>query len=637
MSKIALLLPYPEMVESARKVIRELHTDIDYVRAIESVNAVNEARRAVEAGARVIVARGYQAMLIKGYMNVPVIEMRVHAQEMGLLIAQARKLVKKDVPHIGILVYSNTLCDMSHMEELMGARLSFAYINRSEETAARLMELVRKEPDILIGGRGLCAEAERLGYPAIFMKAENESIAEAIKEAKSLLFAIENEQLNTAQFEAVLDTSAGAVIKLNAEGKVIVANKTMEDLVGKNSEDIIGRELSELLPDVDEKSIMGLMDGEVETYSASVNIRRTAWMLLAAPIRYDSKITGAIISLQRISGNLGRQHRAMQDMYLNGFTATKSFSDIRTNNAEMKEALGKAKKYALSDSPVLMMSGEGTEFYAIAESIHNNSRRKAGPFVSLRIRGLDKSQQIEALFGRAEAAGDAREGGALTKANHGTVLIKGIEHLTLEAQHRIIRLLRPHSVSRTDARPIDTLDVRIIAVSKVNLRPLVATGRFSEEFFYLISGLTVEVPGLARRPEDLLDRFDEYFKMFSKRYSKYSVLTQGGRDALLSLDFKGNLLQLKAFTERLVLEVDRHSIDELIIRKLYRELYPEVRPSEDGNLKLVVYKSPEGMKIEELLEKFGGSRAKVAEELGISTTTLWRKMKKYGVEPRFRG
>ncbi len=632
MSKIALLLPYREMVEPALAVIGREEADIDYVRAVETVDAVNEARRAVEAGARIIVARGFQAMLIKEYLNVPVIEMRVHAQEMGLLIAKAKTIIKKPEPNVGVLVYENMLCDMSHLGELMGVQLSISYMHRVEDLAEALLSLADRKPDIIIGGRAMCTEAEKLGFPTLFLKAENESIAEAIKEARTMLRVLENEELNTAQFEAVLDTSSNAIIKLNAEGHIIVVSRQMEDLIGKNSEDVIGKSINEVLPDIDEASIRTILEGKSDNYTATVNMRNAAFMLLAAPIRFGDKITGSILSLSRISGNFGRQQRMQQDVFLSGYTAKGTFSDIHTQNAVMKAMLGQAKKYALSDSPVLIRSGEGTEYYAIAEAIHNNSRRKNGPFVSLRIRGLDKSQQIEALFGKAESPGDAREGGAMTKANHGTILIKGIEHLTLEAQHRIIRLLRPHALTRTDARPIDALDVRIIAIAKAPLAELVPSGRISEELYYLISGLTIRIPGLSERPEDLRYYFERYFKTFSKNYSKYSVLTQGGWDALLELPFKGNLAQLKAFTERLVLEVDKRNIDEVIIRKLYSKLYPEIIPDKSGSGKRVVYRSPEALRLSEALKKCGGSRARTAEELGISTTTLWRKMKKYGLE-----
>lgn len=201
----------------------------------------------------------------------------------------------------------------------------------------------------------------------------------------------------------------------------------------------------------------------------------------------------------------------------------------------MQQLLEEAKIYALSSSPVMIYGQAGIEDYLIAEAIHNNSDRRNGPYVSINMRGMDIEKQMEALFSREDADPEGANGGrgAMLKADRGTLFIKGIEHLTLRVQHQILRTMLSQAMMRTDAQPIDALDVRLIGSSKVNLQKLVKQGKFSEE------------------------------------------------------------------------------------------------------LKLVIYRSPESERLEKLLEKYHGNRNAVAAELGISTTTLWRRTKKYGIEPNY--
>ena len=152
--------------------------------------------------------------------------------------------------------------------------------------------------------------------------------------------------------------------------------------------------------------------------------------------------------------------------------------------------------------------------------------------------------------------------------------------------------------------------------------------------YYLMQGLVLEIPPINSRNEDLQYYIDRYFKEFCRKYNKYLVLSNGVRQKFQELRWKGNLLQLRSFLERLVLTATKRNITEQMIQKLYEGLYPYVGESGDGE-RIVVYKAEEALKISGLLEKYRGSRKLVAKELGISTTTLWRKMNKYGIESKY--
>lgn len=631
---IGMILPEEQMVENAKRIIKENDLNVKYLKAVHTVDAVNEARLAVEAGAHIIVARGYQAKLIRQYMNIPIVEMRLHAQEIGLLIRKAKTIVKKPHPHICLIAFENMLGDLSHMEELLEVRLQVVYLERAEE-AERVLSEMTERPDIVIGGEVTCRAAEVMGYPSLFFQSTEESVREALMTAQSMSYAAESEKKNTAQIETVLDTSFSGIVQVNTEGRVIAINKFVENLIGKSKEEVTGEVFTEIFPTIDPKLVENVLSGKREECTTSVSMKQKAWMVLIAPLQYESKITGAVISIQKIAD--ASIHKNTQvDMLLHGFKAQTNFQDIRTANPRMKEILENARLFALSDSPVIIYGQAGTEDYLLAEALHNNSNRKAGPYVSINIHGMDKEKQMEELFQREAADLTSEHGakGAMIKANHGTLFIKGIEHLTLRVQHQILRTMLSRAMMRTDAQPIDLLDVRIIGSSKINLRYLMQKGEFSEELYYLLQGLTLEIPSLNERPEDLRYYFDSEMTKCKGLYNRYPTVTEGGYKKLQELSWNGNMLQIRTFCERLVLSAKKRSIDEVMIGKLYDRLYPRVEETR-GEKRVVVYKSQEASELEALLEKHHGSRKKAAEELGISTSTLWRKMKKYGIEANY--
>lgn len=632
MVKIGVLLPEEEMRPMATKIIEEKNLQVAYLKVIQNVDAVNEARRAVESGSHILVARGYQARVIQEYTNIPLVEIRFHGQEIGLLIQQAKQMVKKEHPTIGLIAFENMLCDLSHMGELLSVNLIVKNLNRLEEREAVLREISSFHPDVIIGGKSTCETAERMGYPTLCYRATEESLEEALRAAEQMAFAAESEKQNEAQFETVLDTSFNGIIKVNAEARIIVINKLVENLLGRSMESVVGLPIREVFPSIEEPVVSCVLDGKRENYTTSVSIRDQVWMLSAAPIQYDERITGAILSLQRLSEENRRNRTRQSHMVLHGYEAKTTFKNLITDNRKMQYQLEKAARFALSESPILIYGKPGLEEFALAEAIHNNSNRKAAPFVSFYPESLDKEEQLTELFGREkDTSGFESSKGAMVKADGGTLYIKKINRLALRAQYQILRTLLSKSTMRTDSQSIDNLNVRIVAESDVDLRYLVEKGEFLEEFYYLLNGLVLEIPSLAERPEDLTTLFEKEMKQNMELYNKRLKIEDEVYQKILEFPWEGNRMQLKAFCERLVLDAEKRGINAGMVEKLYQEMFPKL-VAVDGDKKLVIYKSPESLQLTEMLQKFHGNRNLVAKELGISTTTLWRKMKKYGIE-----
>ena len=636
MARIGLLLPEPYMTEMAKHILDRIGGNMDIVvcKSISSPEAVNEARLAAEQGAEILIARGHQARQIRQNTDIPLVEIRFTGQEIGLFLRRARELTGLSSPHVALIAFENMLPDVSHAEELFNVRLTVLYIDRYQDAGEALQRMADK-PDIVIGGPLVCEAAGKLGYRVLGYESTGESIAEAIRTAKALSFAMDAEKQNTAQMETLLDASLSGIIRVNGSGEILAVNSYLSKETGVRNSTACGKAVQEVFPQLRASSLEKVLRGEEEYITTSAEIRGEAWMVQMAAIAYEGKISGAVISLRKISElteQTGPGNRSLRE----GYSTAISFDDIPTDNPRMRETLEQAKRFALSVGPVLITAPTGTEAPLVAQAIHSNSARSSGPFVSVNVGEIEPEEQVRTLFlGKpASSAGRSAES-VFAKADHGTVYLHGIEFLTMQAQLTMLRTMLNLKTMRTDALPIGLYDVRVIASSKRKLAPLVRSGQFSEALFYRLTGLGITIPSINERPEDLMREFREYLNYFSKRYSRSFTITEGGKHRIAELVWDGNLTQLRAFVERLVLTAKKRSIDEVMLQRLYDELYPEIELT-GGSEKIVIYDSPEGKRIRELLVKHGGSREKVAAELRISTTTLWRRMKKYGIEADYR-
>ena len=636
MAKIGLLLPEQNMVDAARRLIDEMGNSQDIVlcKMISSPEAVNEARQAAEMGAEILIARGHQARQIRQNTQIPLVEIRFTGLEIGLFMQRAHEMTGLARPHVALVAFENMLPDVTRAESLFHVKLTVLYIDRYQDAEEALRKMP-EAPDVVIGGPYVCEAAENLGYPAFGYEGTGESLAEALRTAKSLSYAIDAEKRNTAQMETLLDASLSGIIRVDASGTILAINTYLAKETGTRKNDACGKPLHTVFPQLSASSLEKVLRGEEEYITTSAQIRGEAWMVQMAAIAYEENISGAIISLRKIA-ELTEPSGGMNRSLRSGFSTSLSFKDIPTENAQMKEVLERARRYALSSSPILIIAPVGTKPSLVAQAIHNNSAWSAGPFVRVIAGEIEPEKQVETLFLGRPATQTARaQESVFAKADHGTVYLQGVDCLTMQAQLKLLRTMMNPKIMRTDALPMGIYDVRVIAASTRPLEPMVREGTFSEALFYRLKGLELTIPPFRERPEDLFREFKEDLSYFSKKYSRSFQITEGGRRRIRELPWPGNLTQLRAFTERLVLTATRRQIDEVMLQQLYDEMYPETEII-GGSEKIVVYDSPEGRKIREMLVRYNGSREKVAAALGISTTTLWRHMKKYGIEANYR-
>lgn len=631
MSKIAILLPKEYMLEQARNVIREDELDIDILKVIKTSDSVYEARQAVEQGAEVVLARGVQAAFIRQYTNIPVAELTLTGQEIGLMIASAKKKVPdKKCPQIALIGFKNMFSDTTYADELYDIRLKFYDITAIEQAAEKVDLAIQEGADVLLGGDTVNALAAQKGIPAQFIDSTEESIRSAIGVAKKMILTAEAEKNFTAQFETVLDNSYNGILEIDENKEIMIVNRAGEELFHKKASQLEGTALEKVIPELEQRYIDDVLSGKRDSFMTSVYVAGVPMMLTAAPIQYENKIRGAIISLYRNASVRKNDADELHSYYLKGYVAHAHFSDIRITGKEMEYCVELSKMYALSKNPVLICGEDGTDKEKLAQCIHNNSSYKAGPFVAVNCSGMTEQMQVDRLFGNPDAEDESMKKGALAIGDHGTIVISEIEKLSLLCQYRLYRAIRYDSLIQNDLERSQTLDNRIIAITGADLYQYVEQGRFRQDLYYLLNSLTVEIPPIRKRPQDIRAIVEDCRVRFTKRYARFPKIAEDAMEVLAGFGWQGNEIQLESFCERLFLTSPKKTITSDYVYFLLDTLYPvKERISEDGTT--VVYQHPEAARLTELLEKHQGNRSAVAKELGISTTTLWRRMKKYGV------
>ena len=619
------------MLEQARNVIREDELDIDILKVIKTSDSVYEARQAVEQGAEVVLARGVQAAFIRQYTNIPVAELTLTGQEIGLMIASAKKKVPdKKCPQIALIGFKNMFSDTTYADELFDIRLKFYDITAIEQAAEKVDLAIQEGADVLLGGDTVNALAAQKGIPAQFIDSTEESIRSAIGVAKKMILTAEAEKNFTAQFETVLDNSYNGILEIDENKEIMIVNRAGEELFHKKASQLEGTALEKVIPELEQRYIDDVLSGKRDSFMTSVYVAGVPMMLTAAPIQYENKIRGAIISLYRNASVRKNDADELHSYYLKGYVAHAHFSDIRITGKEMEYCVELSKMYALSKNPVLICGEDGTDKEKLAQCIHNNSSYKAGPFVAVNCSGMTEQMQVDRLFGNPDAEDESMKKGALAIGDHGTIVISEIEKLSLLCQYRLYRAIRYDSLIQNDLERSQTLDNRIIAITGADLYQYVEQGRFRQDLYYLLNSLTVKIPPLRKRPQDIRAIVEDCRVRFTKRYARFPKIAEDAMEALAGFGWQGNEIQLESFCERLFLTSPKKTITSDYVYFLLDTLYPvKERISEDGTT--VIYQHPEAARLTELLEKHQGNRSAVAKELGISTTTLWRRMKKYGV------
>lgn len=296
MGKIVLLVSREEMLYQAHNILQEKKYKIDEMRVIQTKDTVIEARKAIAEGATLIIARGLQASLIKQYTDVPVAEIVMTAQEMGLLVIKAKQILKKKHPVIAVVGFKNMFCDMSFFDQLYEIELRTYLAQTGEELERAAEQAVEGHAELLIGGDTVINIAAKYQIPSLFLSPTEDSMRNALAVAERMDYAMEVEKQKEAQMEALLDNSLNGVVRTDAEGIITAMNPIMEELMGDVKENFVGRSLFQVFKDIDLEMFQSLIGNKRENYSLFLQVGKRPLFAVLAPVVVEDKIDGLLLS-----------------------------------------------------------------------------------------------------------------------------------------------------------------------------------------------------------------------------------------------------------------------------------------------------------------------------------------------------
>jgi DNA-binding NtrC family response regulator len=297
----------------------------------------------------------------------------------------------------------------------------------------------------------------------------------------------------------------------------------------------------------------------------------------------------------------------------------------------MQDVLELAARVAPLDTTVLVYGESGTGKEFIVRLIHEQSPRAAAPFVSINCAALTETLLESELFGHVRGAftGAVRDkAGLFEVAGSGTIFLDEIGEVAPTVQAKLLRALQEREIRRVGAERSIKVNARVVAATNRDLRAAVDAGTFREDLYFRLGAFVITVPPLRDRREDIPPLVHNFLVRAAERMKKdVSSVSADAMSALMNYRWPGNVRELEHAVERAVILANGATIRP-------RDLPPEVtqKPRARAGDETLDLQAQERVSIERALERFGGNRKKAAEALNISTVTLWRRMKQYGLE-----
>jgi transcriptional regulator of acetoin/glycerol metabolism len=315
-----------------------------------------------------------------------------------------------------------------------------------------------------------------------------------------------------------------------------------------------------------------------------------------------------------------------------------SFAGIVGSAPPLAKAMQAGRTFGRKEGNILILGETGTGKELFAQAIHNEGRRANGPFVTVNCAAIPLELAESELFGyeRGAFTGARAEGhpGKFELAHQGTIFLDEINSMPLPVQAKILRVVETKRVTRINGRREIPIDVRIIAASNRMLADEVAAGTFRKDLYYRLSVLPLRVPALREMKEDIPALLDAFLRTCAEEHGvpRKRISPEALRH-LVSHDWPGNVRELKNCMEYLCFtvepdEIAEHHLPPEILARRIDAPGPPAAPEEPKNLG-----SLERKFLSETMGMFHGNAVEAAKTLGISRSTLYRKLKKYGISP----
>lgn len=583
--KVLAIAPY----EGLKELIIELGSNQDFeihVEVGDLEKGVELASRAADQGFDIIISRGGTAELIQKKVSIPVIEIEVSGYDMLRVLTLVRDYPGK-AAIVGFPPISEGAATVSQLLEI---DIPPYVISKEEEVKPTLKQLLEKGYEVIIGDVITVKEAENLGLNGVLITSGKESILKAFQNAKKMhnYFSLLRRKLSIAQ--QILQEEEGFVV-FDTTFNSVYSNTCFSEQLNKTFKASI--KIEEAVTEVISK-------GE---YTSLMENNNVFWKVKGTQLQ-GFEISLVLFRLQRVESNQKKLSDGINiiSSLMNSSPIKSSF--IKSN--QMKMVIQSAERYSEKEESIWISGEKGTGKEKLAHYIHYRSSKRSFPLMTINC-SLLKAEQWNLLL--------SEEDGLLASNDNGTIFLKNIDSVALSNQKELMSYLIKNNPKS-----------RIIASSSENILTMVESGAFLYDLYYLLAQLTLSLPPLSKRKEDI----DHIARIFINEFNtKYGKQIAGIRNEAIgeleNYSWPGNITQLKQVINETVLLANGPFIEKEDINYI---LKTKLKETELAQLDLTgTLEEIEQRIIRQVWQEEGMNQTKTAERLGINRTTLWRKLK----------
>ncbi|MCM0649448.1 sigma 54-interacting transcriptional regulator [Clostridium swellfunianum] len=439
--------------------------------------------------------------------------------------------------------------------------------------------------------------------------------------------------------EQVLENLPLGIIIIDANSNITSANKYTLNLLKKDANEVVGRNVKDILPTSD---LSEVLVSKNENTGEILDIHENIVITSSSPIFSGNRAIGAIGVFQDISELAKKLENYQEELNyykeeLQRHTRLNSeFNDIIGSSGSLKEALFIAEKASQSTSTVLIRGESGTGKELIAKAIHNHSERKAKPFIKVNCAAIPENLLESELFGYEKGAFTGavkNKPGKFKLADGGTILLDEIGDMPRQMQVKLLRVLQEKEFESIGGLETQKVDVRVLAATNRNLEEMIKTGEFREDLYYRLNVISISLPPLRDRKQDI-NLIVEYFinKLSSSLKKSVTGINSEALKYLEDYHWPGNIRELQNIIERAINMCE----GSVITPKDLPFFITNIKPSSDG---LINLRNGELLPLEEyekeliaLAMKKYKSYNKAGKALGLTHRTVSLKCEKYGIK-----
>jgi len=310
------------------------------------------------------------------------------------------------------------------------------------------------------------------------------------------------------------------------------------------------------------------------------------------------------------------------------------FENIIGNSEPMNKILKLVSQVAHTDSTVLITGESGTGKELIAKAIHNNSFRSDKPILVVNISALPENLIDSELFGHVKGAftGAIKDKkGIFEEADMGTIFLDEIGDSPPQTQVRLLRAIEHGEIKRVGDNKTINVDVRIISATNKNLKELIKEGKFREDLYFRLNVIPVYIPPLRDKKEDIPILVNHFIQKYARENNTdIKTISPSALSLFLDYNWEGNVRELENIVERTMVLCNKDNIETDDLALSFPQGVPRIQNAVEDKTDMTLEEMEKWL-ILSTLERYDGNQKLTAQKLGISTTTLWRKLKQYGI------